>query len=88
MSSFGTPWNKSNIDSLEKVQSRATKVGQRGKSRLRGWTFSLEISSRGHREDRSRLFSEVYTAKGQEPTSWSKGRAGWVLGKMFPKEGG
>lgn len=29
--SFGTHWNKPNIDSLKKIQSRVTKVGQHGK---------------------------------------------------------
>ena len=48
------------------------------KSRLRGWNCSLQIPLRGHREDGGRLFSEAYTAKGQEPTSWSKGRADWA----------
>lgn len=85
VSKFGTSWDKTSLDSQEKIQSRAQGWCSIGKSRLREWIFSPQIPARSHREDR--LFSDVHRGKGQEPTSWNKGRVVWELGKKsFPEK--
>lgn len=46
VSRFGTSWDKTSLDSQEKIQNRAQGWCSIGKSRLREWIFSLQIPAR------------------------------------------